>query len=122
MLQLTPVPPIDRRHVADVLRRSHASARPRLPSASVKAAGAQIQLPVFVLLFVALVYVPLSLLTGWIHAVANLDPGTFVIEAGRGLRRRSFVKVVGSLVTLAAGALVMAAFARRGLSSAERAG
>ena len=35
-------------------------------------AGALIQMPVFVLLFLAPVYVPLSLLTGWIHDVARL--------------------------------------------------
>ncbi len=48
-------------------------------------AGALIQMPVFVLLFLAPVYVPLSLLTGWIHAVAKLNPVTAVLEAGRGL-------------------------------------
>src|SRR5207245_5199261 len=48
-------------------------------------AGALIQMPVFVLLFLAPVYVPLSLLTGWIHTIANLNPVTPVLEAGRGL-------------------------------------
>src|SRR5947209_15596307 len=48
-------------------------------------AGALIQMPVFVLLFLAPVYVPLNLLAGWIHTVAKLNPATFVIEAGRGL-------------------------------------
>ena len=38
-------------------------------------AGAVIQMPVFVLLFLAPVYVPLPLLTGWIHDVARLNPG-----------------------------------------------
>ena len=56
-------------------------------------AGALIQMPVFVLLFLAPVYVPLTLLTGWIHDVANVNPATAVLEAGRGLLAASPVKV-----------------------------
>ncbi len=85
-------------------------------------AGALIQMPVFVLLFLAPVYVPLTLLTGWIHDVANLNPVTAVLEAGRGLLAGSPVKVLIAFVALAAGAALLAAFARRGLASAERAG
>jgi ABC-2 type transport system permease protein len=85
-------------------------------------AGALIQMPVFVALFLAPVYVPLPLLTGWIHDVSRLDPITPVIEAGRGLVAGSPVKVLLAFVLLAAGAAVMAVFARRGLASAERAG
>jgi ABC-2 type transport system permease protein len=85
-------------------------------------AGALIQMPVFVLLFLAPVYVPLSLLTGWIHDVANINPVTAVLEAGRGLLAGSPVKVVIAFAALAAAAAVMGTFARRGLASAERAG
>ncbi len=85
-------------------------------------AGALIQMPVFIILFLAPVYVPLRLLTGWIHAVARLNPATDALEAGRGLLAGSPVKVAVSFGLLAAGAAIMAAFARRGLSSAERAG
>ena len=85
-------------------------------------AGALIQMPVFVLLFLAPVYVPITLLTGWIHDVANLNPVTAVLEAGRGLLAGSPVKVAIAFVALVAGAAVMTAFARRGLASAERAG
>jgi ABC-type multidrug transport system permease subunit len=85
-------------------------------------AGALIQMPVFVLLFLAPVYVPLSLLTGWIHDVARLNPVTPVLEAGRGLLAGSPVKVAIAFAALAGAALVMAAFARRGLAAAERAG
>ncbi len=56
-------------------------------------AGALIQMPVFVLLFLAPVYVPVTLLTGWIHDVATLNPVTPVLEAGRGLLAGSPVKV-----------------------------
>jgi ABC-2 type transport system permease protein len=85
-------------------------------------AGALIQMPVFVLLFLAPVYVPLPLLTGWIHDVATLNPVTPVLEAGRGLLAGSPVKVAIAFLGLAGTALLMAAFARRGLASAERAG
>ncbi len=85
-------------------------------------AGALIQMPVFVLLFLAPVYVPLSLLTGWIHNVAKLNPVTPVIEAGRGLLAGSPVKVAIAFGALAVAAAVMTVFARRGLASAERAG
>ena len=85
-------------------------------------AGALIQMPVFVLLFLAPVYVPLSLLTGWIHSVANINPVTAVLEAGRGLLAGSPVKVGLAFLGLAGAAFVLAAFARRGLASAERAG
>jgi ABC-2 type transport system permease protein len=85
-------------------------------------AGALIQMPVFVLLFLAPVYVPLTLLTGWIHAVARLNPVTAVLEAGRGLLAGSPVKVALAFAGLAVAAAVMATFARRGLASAERAG
>jgi ABC-2 type transport system permease protein len=85
-------------------------------------AGPLIQMPVFVALFLAPVYVPLSLLTGWVHAVSRLNPITAVIEAGRGLFAGSPVKVVLSFALLAAGAAILGAFSRRGLASAERAG
>jgi ABC-type multidrug transport system permease subunit len=85
-------------------------------------AGALIQMPVFVILFLAPVYVPLTLLTGWIHTVASLNPATAVLEAGRGLLAGSPVKVALSFALLAGAAALMAVFARRGLASAERAG
>ena len=84
-------------------------------------AGPLIQMPVFVALFLAPVYVPLSLLTGWIHAVSSLNPITAVIEAGRGLLAGTPAKVALSFVLLAAGAALLGAFSRRGLASAERA-
>ena len=85
-------------------------------------AGPLIQMPVFVALFLAPVYVPLSLLTGWVHAVSRLNPTTAVMEAGRGLLAGSPVKVGLAFALLAAGAAVLVVFSRRGLASAERAG
>ena len=76
----------------------------------------------FVLLFLAPVYVPLPLLTGWIHDIASINLVTGVLEAGRGLLAGSPVKVAVAFGGLAIAAVLMATFARRGLASAERAG
>jgi ABC-2 type transport system permease protein len=80
------------------------------------------QMPVFLLLFFAPVYVPLSLLQGWIHGVASVNPITPLLEAGRGfisgqpeLRLAAFAIVAGLVLGFAAWAL-------RGLRSAEAAG
>ena len=43
------------------------------------------QTPIFLILFLAPVYVPLDLLTGWVHAVADVNPVTAMVEAGRDL-------------------------------------
>ncbi len=48
-------------------------------------AGPLMQTPVFLILFLAPVYVPLALLKGWIHSVASLNPATAFLDAGRGL-------------------------------------
>jgi ABC-2 type transport system permease protein len=50
---------------------------------SLQAAPAM-QIPVFLTLFLAPVYVPLDLLHGWIHSVANWNPLTAILDAGRG--------------------------------------
>jgi ABC-2 type transport system permease protein len=48
-------------------------------------AGPLMQTPVFLILFLAPVYVPQNLLKGWIHAVASINPATAFLNAGRGL-------------------------------------
>ena len=42
------------------------------------------QMPVFLVLFFAPVYVPLELLDGWIESVATVNPLTYLVETGRG--------------------------------------
>ena len=42
------------------------------------------QMPVFLVLFFAPVYVPLELLEGWIEDVATVNPLTYLLETGRG--------------------------------------
>jgi ABC-2 type transport system permease protein len=85
-------------------------------------AGSLIQMPVFLILFLAPVYVPLPLLTGWVHEVARLNPATAVLEAGRALLAGSPVKVGLSFALLAVAAGLVLLWARGGLRSAERAG
>jgi ABC-2 type transport system permease protein len=85
-------------------------------------AGPVMQMPVFLVLFFAPVYVPLSLLDGWIHALAVVNPVTRVLEAGRGLLDGNPTQV-GSAFAAAVGlAFVLSLWALRGLRSAERAG
>jgi ABC-2 type transport system permease protein len=80
------------------------------------------QMPVFILLFFAPVYVPLELLEGWIHAVATVNPITPLMEAGRGLisgRPDRTLASFGILVGLLVGFVFWAV---RGLRHAEAAG
>jgi len=42
-------------------------------------------MPVFISMFMAPVFVPLALLTGWVEAVAKVNPVTRFLQAGRGL-------------------------------------
>jgi ABC-2 type transport system permease protein len=85
-------------------------------------AGPLIQIPVFLVLFLAPVYVPLDLLSGWIEAVARVNPVTALIEGGRDLISGSHVHVwlvYGAVLALI---LVFSVWAVRGLRRAEAAG
>ena len=80
------------------------------------------QMPVFLLLFFAPVYVPLDLLEGWIHGVASVNPITALLEAGRGLisgRPELTLAAFAIAVGLIGG---FALWAVRGLRRAEAAG
>ncbi len=48
-------------------------------------AGPLMQTPTFLILFLAPVYVPLNLLTGWVESAASINPVTAVVQAGREL-------------------------------------
>jgi len=85
-------------------------------------AGPLMQTPVFMVLFLAPVYVPLTLLSGWVHAVAKVNPFTPLIETGR-----DFIAGTPANAALAYGIVVcllfgFGAWAVRGLRSAEAAG
>ncbi len=85
-------------------------------------AGPVMQMPVFLVLFFAPVYVPLSLLNGWIHTVAVVNPVTRVIEAGRGFLAAEPTEVAAAFGAAVGLALLFAWWALRGLRSAEAAG
>ena len=85
-------------------------------------AGPLMQTPVFMVLFLAPVYVPLHLLRGWIHAVARVNPLTFILEAGRGFIEGEPTQVAAGFGLAVALALVFTVWARTGLAAAERAG
>jgi ABC-2 type transport system permease protein len=85
-------------------------------------AGPAMQMPVFVVLFLAPVYVPLDLLAGWVHSVATVNPATPLVETGR-----DFISGASADAPLAYGLAValvvaMSAWAIRSLRRAEAAG
>jgi ABC-2 type transport system permease protein len=84
-------------------------------------AGPAMQVPVFLTLFIAPVWVPLNLLAGWVHTVASINPVTVLLEAGRGFVSGDPVKV-GLAFAIASGlAVVFSGWSIRGLRSAESA-
>jgi ABC-2 type transport system permease protein len=85
-------------------------------------AGPVMQMPVFLTLFFAPVYVPLGLLTGWIETVAKLNPLTYVLEAVRSMLAGDEVHVALAFGIAVALAALFAAWSLRGLRSAEAAG
>ncbi len=84
-------------------------------------AGPLMQMPVFIVLFLAPVYVPLALLGGWVHAVARVNPFTAIVTGGRDLISGNPFR--GGLVYGVAVALLLAfgAWGVRGLRRAEKA-
>ena len=85
-------------------------------------AGPIMQLPVFLALFFAPVYVPLSLLSGWLHSVASVNPTTALLEAGRSLISGSPEHVSLAFLVAIGLAGALSVWSLRGLRSAERAG
>jgi ABC-2 type transport system permease protein len=85
-------------------------------------AGPIMQMPVFLVLFFAPVYVPLNLLQGWIHGVAVVNPLTRVLEAGRSFVAGSPSEVAAAFAAAAGLAVLFSFWAMRGLRKAEAAG
>ena len=85
-------------------------------------AGPAIQMPVFLILFLAPVYLPLNLLSGWVKAVAHVNPFTALIQGGRDLISGQDVQVLAMFgLALGLGAVFLA-WALRGVIRAEAAG
>jgi len=85
-------------------------------------AGPVIRTPIFLVLFLAPVFVPLNLLSGWIEAVARLNPFTHILEAARGFLAGDPTSVGSAFTMCAILILVLALWAVYGLRRAERAG
>jgi ABC-2 type transport system permease protein len=84
-------------------------------------AGPLMQTPVFLILFLAPVYVPLSLLTGWIHTVASVNPATAFLQAGRGLISGAHQHTGLAFVCALALVALFAGWSWMGMRAAERA-
>lgn len=84
--------------------------------------GPLMQFPTFLILFLAPVYVPLSLLSGWIHAVASVNPVTALLEAGRGFISGEPTQVALAFAVAVVLPVLFALWARGGLKRAEAAG
>ncbi|MEJ7842439.1 MAG: ABC transporter permease [Rubrobacter sp.] len=85
-------------------------------------AGPVIRTPIFLVLFLAPVFVPLNLLTGWIETVARLNPFTAILDASRGFMAGDPQNVLPAFAISAALILVLSLWAVLGLRSAEKAG
>ena len=85
-------------------------------------AGPVMQMPVFLTLFFAPVYVPLDLLEGWIETLATLNPITYVLETVRGLISGDAPHVALAFGLAFALVAAFGFWALRGLRSAEAAG
>jgi ABC-2 type transport system permease protein len=85
-------------------------------------AGPAMQMPVFLVLFLAPVYVPLELVSGWVHAVATANPFTLLVTTGRdfiaGTDPAALAAYGAALALIAA----FGAWAVTGLHRAEAAG
>jgi len=84
--------------------------------------GPLMQFPTFLILFLAPVYVPLELLSGWIHAVASVNPVTALLESGRGFIGGEATQVAGAFAIAVVLPVLFALWARGGLKRAEAAG
>ena len=83
-------------------------------------AGPAIQVPAFLLLFLAPVWVPYNLLTGWVQAAASVNPVTLVLESGRGFLAGDPTKVLPAFAVVGLLVVLTMLWARGGLRSAER--
>jgi ABC-2 type transport system permease protein len=79
------------------------------------------QLPMLVLMLLMPVYAPRHLLNGWIHSVANVNPFTTIVEAGRGLLEAKPVSVWQAFAIVGGALVITIAWSMSGLRKAEQA-
>jgi ABC-2 type transport system permease protein len=85
-------------------------------------AGPAMQMPIFLLLFLAPVYVPLNLVGGWVHSVAKGNPMTALLEADRSLLAGTAVKSLLVVGVLGGLFVLLTIWSVRGMRKAEAAG
>ena len=85
-------------------------------------AGPVIRTPIFLVLFLAPVFVPLNLLTGWIETVARLNPFTPILGTARGFLAGDPTNAVPAFAISVALVVVLALWSVYGLRRAEKAG
>lgn len=84
--------------------------------------GPAMQIPMFIAIFLAPVYVPLAMLDGWLHAVASVNPIGHVMTAARSLLAGQPDEIGLALGSLAVVFGLLTVWALGGVRSAERAG
>ena len=85
-------------------------------------AGPVIRTPIFLVLFLAPVFVPLNLLSGWLETIARLNPFTTILDAARGFLAGTPTSVLPAYAIGAALVAVFALWAVYGLRRAEKTG
>ena len=80
------------------------------------------QTPVFLILFLAPVYVPIDLLSGWVESAAEVNPLTPVVEAGRELISGGAPDLGLAFAAVLGLVAVMGFWAIRGVRRAEASG
>jgi ABC-2 type transport system permease protein len=84
-------------------------------------AAPAMQVPAFLTLFLAPVWVPFDLLSGWVKSVASVNPMTVLLEAERGFISGQPTKAALAFLLSAGLAALFVGWALGGLRSAERA-
>jgi ABC-2 type transport system permease protein len=85
-------------------------------------AGPVIRTPIFMVLFLAPVFVPLNLLQGWLETIARLNPFTTILDAARGFLAGEPTNSLPAYAIGFALVLAFALWALFGLRRAEKAG
>ncbi|MCW2925101.1 MAG: hypothetical protein JWM98_2505 [Thermoleophilia bacterium] len=84
--------------------------------------GPAMQIPMFLAVFMAPVFVPLDVLQGWLHGAASINPVSYIMTANRQLLAGQAADVLPAVLAVAGLFVVLLAWALTGVRSAERAG
>jgi ABC-2 type transport system permease protein len=84
-------------------------------------AAPAMQIPMFMILMTAPVYVPRAMIEGWVATATKYNPFTAIIEGGRSLMAGDPFHLLLAFAAAAGLAMLMVAFAKTGLRRAEAA-